>query len=104
MKTTSEYLRVLHIDTGSASVDEMQEGIVFIEEVRKLDGAARDTLRALFRDGPLYDGDIPSKRGRDRLLALRYASKAVVNGEEGYQVCTYLGAQAYRLIEAGLGN
>lgn len=61
-----------------------------------LSAGAKDTLRALVYHGPVYDGDVPSKRGRDELLAARLASKAVVKREEGYQVATYRGHRVYR--------
>lgn len=59
-------------------------------------GAAIDTLVALVERGPLGDGDVPSKTGRNILCEMGLASKCVVNGEDGYQVATYAGAEAYR--------
>lgn len=56
-----------------------------------LDGSARDTLVALIKQGPLWDGDVPSKVGRDTLVYLGLASKVVVNGMQGYQAATNLG-------------
>lgn len=60
---------------------------------------ARDTLRALVKHGPLWDGDVPSKTGRDTLLDMGFASKAIVKGEDGYQVANYLGGAVYRTAE-----
>lgn len=56
-----------------------------------LSSGAKDNLIALVKNGPLYDGDVPSKSGRDELLDLRLCSKAVVRGDTGYQVANYLG-------------
>jgi hypothetical protein len=59
-------------------------------------GAAIDTLVALVERGPLEDGDVPSKTGRNILCELGLASKVVVKGQDGYQAATYEGAEAYR--------
>lgn len=62
-----------------------------------LSGAARDTLYALIHRGPLWDGDVPSKSGRDELLRCGLASKAVVRREQGYQVANYKGWMVLRV-------
>lgn len=59
------------------------------------DGGALDTLIALVERGPLWDGDVPSKRGRDILIMRGLAAKVINNGEDGYQAATYYGAQIY---------
>lgn len=64
---------------------------------RGLSGAARDTLRCLCLKGPTYDGNVPSKSGRDELLDKKLAAKVVLaNCEEGYQAATYLGAHVWK--------
>lgn len=60
-----------------------------------LSGAALDTLIALVEEGPLWDGDLPSKRGRTELLELGMAVCVVVKGQDGYQAATYAGRVAY---------
>lgn len=60
-----------------------------------LSGAALDTLIALVEEGPLWDGDLPSKRGRTELLDLGMAVCIVVKGQDGYQAATYAGRVAY---------
>ncbi|HHA2844576.1 hypothetical protein [Stenotrophomonas maltophilia] len=60
-----------------------------------LSGAALDTLIALVEEGPLWDGDLPSKRGRTELLDLGMAVCIVVKGQDGYQAATYAGRIAY---------
>jgi hypothetical protein len=62
----------------------------------ELGGAAIDTLVALVERGPLWDGDVPSKSGRDALVVAGLVSCIVVNGEDGYQAATLAGAAAYR--------
>lgn len=71
------------------------------EEARRdwasLSGAEKDTLIALCRHGPLWDGDVPSKNGRDGLLAKGMAAKIVMaNNAQGYQAATYKGSRAYK--------
>lgn len=61
-----------------------------------LDGGEQETLMCLVRSGPVWDGDVPSKRARTRLIRLGLASKAVAKGEEGYQVATYAGFAVWK--------
>lgn len=62
-----------------------------------LSGGAKDTLIALCKRGPTWDGDVPSKTGRDELLSKELASKIVIkDNEQGYQAATYRGSRAYR--------
>lgn len=44
------------------------------EIIKRLSGAAIDTLRALQR-GPRFDGDVPSKCGRNELIELGLARR-----------------------------
>ena len=52
----------------------------------QLSGAAKDTMNALFIRGPLWDGDVPSKSGRDELLKL-----GIIFRTEGWQSLTEWG-------------
>lgn len=56
-----------------------------------LDGASIDTLHALIKVGPVWDGDLPSKAGRNKLVELGLAAKCIVKGQQGFQVATYRG-------------
>lgn len=64
-------------------------------------GAEKETLIALVEQGPLWDGDVPSKTGRDALLAQGLAVRVVVKGEDGWQAATYAGRDAYREMLPG---
>ena len=66
-----------------------------------MNGAERDTLIALVERGPLWDGDVPSKQGRNSLIERRMATKVIVNGEDGWQAATYAGRDAYRALYPG---
>lgn len=47
-----------------------------------LDWDALETLIGLMRYGPLFDGDVPSKGGRDTLLKHRLCAKIIVSGRK----------------------
>lgn len=64
-------------------------------------GAEKDTLIALVEQGPLRDGDVPSKQGRDSLVQQGLAAKVVVKGEDGWQAATYAGRDAYKSMFPG---
>lgn len=67
----------------------------------ELTGAQIDTLIALVERGPLFDGDVPSKAGRDGLIVAGLAARIVSNGEHGYTAATYAGSLAYcKMYEA----
>jgi hypothetical protein len=61
-----------------------------------LTGAEIDTLVALVEKGPLWDGDVPSKAGRDDLIARGLAVRVVVKGTDGHTAATYAGRDAYK--------
>lgn len=63
---------------------------------KPLSGAETDTLIALVECGPLWDGDVPSKGGRDGLIERGYAVRVIVKGEDGWQAATYAGRDAYK--------
>lgn len=69
--------------------------------MKALTGAEKDTLIALVERGPLWDGDVPSKTGRDALIAQGLAVRVVVKGEDGWQAATYAGRDAYKALYPG---
>lgn len=64
-------------------------------------GAEKETLIALVEQGPLWDGDVPSKAGRDALIAQGLAVRVVVKGDDGWQAATYAGRDAYKALYPG---
>lgn len=78
-----------------------EEFAEYLAEWNSLSGSAKDTLCALHTAGPLWDGDVPSKSGRDELLKKKLAAKIIVKNEEGYQACTYRG---HRVLRCALPN
>jgi len=101
MATLKQLLDVLHENTDLSSAEEIKSACELIIEVQAMNGAERDCILGGYKHGPLFDGDVPSKSGRDRLVEKGYMARVVVKGEEGYNACTYKGARAYRLLEAG---
>jgi len=66
-----------------------------------LSGACVDTLVALVEKGPVWDGNIPSKSGRDDLIDRGLAVRVVANTadegwSDGYTAATYAGRDAYK--------
>jgi hypothetical protein len=61
----------------------------------------KETLIALVESGPLWDGDVPSKTGRDSLIEKGLAVRVVVRGEDGWQAATYAGRDAYKALYPG---
>jgi hypothetical protein len=64
---------------------------------QRLSAGARDTLICLCKHGATWDGDVPSKAGRDELLKEGLAAKVVVAAnQQGYQAATYRGSRVYK--------
>ena len=101
MATLKQLLDAIHESTDLSSAEELKRTCELIIEVQAMNGVERDCIRAGYNHGPLFDGDVPSKSGRDSLLEKGYMSKVVVKGEDGYNACTHKGAWAHRLLEAG---
>jgi hypothetical protein len=67
------------------------------DEWAKLGGNEKDVLIALCKHGPLWDGDVPSKSGRDGLVDKGFAARIVLKGPKyGYQAATARGANVYK--------
>ncbi|KVN83456.1 hypothetical protein [Burkholderia ubonensis] len=66
-----------------------------VQPYLEADGGMLDTLIGLVERGPLWDGDVPSKAGRNKLIEWGLATRVVVNGEEGYTAATYAGSAAF---------
>jgi hypothetical protein len=96
-----QLLKSVDYDVNLSTEYEMNYAREVLKNTRELDSGARDTLKALYAHGPLFDGDVPSKAGRDQLLTKEFAVKVVVKGEMGYNACTYRGSLALRLMQAG---
>lgn len=73
----------------------LDDAVTFLDN-----GAAIDVVAALFERGSLFDGDIPSKSGRDALLEKDYVAKVIQKGEWGYNALTYKGGWLNKCLEA----
>lgn len=102
MAKVKTLLEALHIslDNGLSTDGELKYAVKLIHEVEDMNDAMRDCICASFEKGPLFDGDVPSKTGRDALVEMGYMAHIVVKGQDGYNACTYKGASAYRVIRA----
>ena len=92
-------LAALHIQIGIDSAKEVTQAIELILDVESFNSGQKDCIKASYLNGPLFDGDVPSKQDRDILVNKGYMAKVVVKGEEGYNACTYKGLAAYRLLQ-----
>lgn len=101
MATLKQLLDAQHESTETSSATELKRACELIIEVQAMGSGERDCIRASYKNGPLFDGDVPCKSGRNSLLENGYMAKVVVKGEDGFNACTNKGAWAYRLIEAG---
>lgn len=65
-----------------------------------LTSAEKDTLHALLLNGPLDDGDVPSKTGRDLLIEKDLATRVIVKASDGYQAATFLGRDVFKYLKS----
>lgn len=101
MKALEQLFDILHESVYTSSAEEIKYACRVIIDTQAMNSGERDCIRAAFLQGPLFDGDVPSKTDRDTLISKGYMVKVVVAGEEGFNACTYKGAMAYRLLEGG---
>jgi hypothetical protein len=99
MVTIKQMLDALHSPVELSTARELAHSLELIDQVQSLSSQAIAALRQLYLHGPVEDGDLCSKSGRDTLLNLGMASKCIVKAQEGYQVCTYKGMWAGRLLD-----
>jgi hypothetical protein len=95
-----ELLNAAGVSVGVSTRSELECAIGLIQDCQEMTSAEIACLCALRNEGPLFDGDLPSKTGMVELLDKRYAVKIVCNGEEGYNACTYKGGTAMRVFDA----
>lgn len=80
MTSLKSLFNALYEDVDLCSAEEIKSACKLIIAAQEMDSAEVETLIACYERGPLYDGDIPSKRGRDGLLSKDFLAKVVVKG------------------------
>ena len=88
--------------TNLDSAEEIAEAVNLIIEVQDFKNREVDTLLCAFNQGPLFDGDLPSKEARNTLIDKGYICKIIVKGEDGFNACTQKGALANKLLISGV--
>lgn len=83
-----------------SSKGEIADNLVLMDIASGLSNSAIGTLRVIFNRGPLDDGDVPSKEGRDELLDHDLVAKVINKGEWGFNACTHKGAWVLKVIDA----
>lgn len=79
------------------AADEAPEALHAAGDAIGLSQGPLETLHCLFFHGPTFDGDLPSKQGRDALVELGYAT-----GADGFNWLTDAGVEA--AIKRGFGR
>lgn len=65
-----------------------------------LNSGQREVLKRLLFQGPVWDGNVPSKTARDDLIGYGLATRCCFLGEQGYTAATYA---AYSVFDQGKG-
>lgn len=90
--TINEIIELLSLDSEENEDVEYAKDIGQLADLlidNSLAGFIIDAFQQALRSGPLADGDLVSKAGRDYLLEVGVMAKILVNGEQGYQALTY---------------
>ena len=66
----------------------------------QITGKCIDTLVGLVNNGPLFDGDVPSKEERDILMEVGLCVKVCVKGEDGFNAANQTAFYIFRAWEA----
>lgn len=66
-----------------------------------LNSGQREVLKQLLFQGPVWDGNVPSKAARDDLIGYGLATRCCFLGEQGYTAATYT---AYSVFDQGGGT
>jgi hypothetical protein len=98
LKYIEQLLEANHVIEGLSSADEIIRGVTLMLDMNKFKPNSIDTLKAVYKHGPLFDGDIPSKTGRDILMGMGMITKVIVKGEDGYNACTHKGRDMYKML------
>lgn len=94
--------KIMHAMEGEdltlCSKKELVRAIDVLDNVAKMDGRHLETLDLCHRQGPIWDGDLPSKGIRSDLASVGAIKGVSVKGEQGYNACTYLGYQYLKAL------
>lgn len=95
---------LLHVDSNSFE-SEYLEGNKIIEDAKRMYnhpkewGGIYDTINALFNNGPLTAGDLPSKSAKAVLVQYGYCTMIVVKGEDGNYALNMKGYYLFKIFE-----
>jgi hypothetical protein len=100
MITVEDIAKELNTDFSPMTQSEVDYFKEVASVALNLSAQEKTVLRACQQSGPLEDGDVPSKSGRDQLLDKGFVAKVIVKGEQGYNACTYRGHLALQVVTA----
>lgn len=93
-------LESIHESPDTSSPEEIAKAVCLIIRAEEMKGNESDVIIGAFKNGPLHDGDVPSKSGRDSLVSDGFIAKVVVKGDDGFNALTYSGLMIYRILMA----
>ena len=73
--------------------------LVYMIDFAKSYRRGHEALYQLHAKGPVWDGDVVSKNDRDVFLGIGACAKVCVQGEQGFNACTYFGRNLLRIYE-----
>ncbi len=97
--TLAQIMEKMGISPDYCTFSEMKRYLVIIDKAQTLSREAGETLKAMYDHGPLFDGDLTSKVGRDELANKQFCTRIVVKGDQGYNAVTADGVQALRVVK-----
>ena len=93
-------MALMHINPQLCDDDDLEYFEHICELASKVDAdIGIDTLACLVREGPLEEGNLPSKVQRDQLSALNIITPVMVKGKPGWWGATYGGERVLKIVE-----
>lgn len=93
-------LALLHINPHLCDDEDFMYFEHICELASKVDAdIGIDTLACLVREGPLEEGNLPSKVQRDQLSELKIITPVMVQGRQGWWGANYNGDRVLKLVE-----
>lgn len=100
----TKLLAAVGVSIPLSSAEEIVEACKIVVRTESMSSGERDTLITAYQDGPVWDGDVPSKSSRDQLIEEGYLVRVVSKGQWGYCACTCRGATAYQALQSMAPN
>ena len=90
------------VNDDDCPTDERDAALAKIYEL--IGPTPREVLKQILFKGPVFDGDICSKAGRNVLFAYGLAVRCCFKGEQGFTAASYLGGSVFKHGYAASAN